>query len=367
MKAGPVVFSTLAVLAAAVGFYALGPWSDDGAGSAQPVRAERVVSVEVETAKLDTVRDRVTAVGTTRAIQAVDIVPLVSGRVEEIAFEPGERVTAGKMLVRLNDATARAQEQEASAELEKAKLTYDRAQSLMRTSASISQATVDEHRAAYLVAKARHEAAVDALAERSIDAPFAGTVGLKDVDIGDRVSEGTLLTTLDDLSTIEIEFSVPELYYGAIKRGMSVSVRTLAFGRQRFRGSISQIDTRIDPVTRSFRIIADVPNESQEIPAGMFMNVRVTLNEREAIVISQDALVARGEETFVYIVKNGIARERPVELGIRRRLTVEIADGLEAGDEVVVKGIQNLRDGAAVRVVTSAPDDQATPASAGGS
>ncbi|MEM9684666.1 MAG: efflux RND transporter periplasmic adaptor subunit, partial [Pseudomonadota bacterium] len=215
--------------------------------------------------------------------------------------------------------------------------------------------------------KARHEAAVDALAERTIDAPFAGTVGLKDVDVGDRVSEGTLLTTLDDLSTVEIEFSVPELYYGAIERGMNVSIRTLAFGRKRFRGSISQIDTRIDPVTRSFRIIADVPNEAQEIPAGMFMNVSVTLNEREAIVISQDALVARGEESFVYVVRDGVARERLVELGLRRRLTVEIADGLEAGDEVVVKGIQNLRDGAAVRVVTSAPDDQAKPAGASGS
>ncbi len=355
------VFLLIAALAGAAGLYAVNTLVGEDAA---PARAARAVLVEVDTVKLGTVRDRIAAVGTTQAIRAVNVVPLVAGQVEEVNFIPGEKVKAKTALVRLNDAAASAQEQETRAEMERAKFDNDRAQQLLDSRAG-SKANADEKQAAYLIAKARHEAAVDALDERTIDAPFDGTVGFKNVDVGDYVSAGTVLTTLDDLSIIEIEFSVPEIYYGSVKEGMEVTARTLAFGNTRFRGKISQIDTRIDTVSRSFRIKAEIPNEKSEIPTGMFMNVRVTLEEREAIKIPQEALVFQGEETLVYLDTDNVALQRTVTLGSRQRNTVEVTEGLSVGDKVVVKGIQDLRDGAPIRVVTDAPDDAPAPAPTG--
>lgn len=348
------VFFLIAALAGAAGLYAINTLVGKDVA---PARAARTVLVEVDTVKLGTVRDRIAAVGTTQAIRAVNIVPLVSGRVEEVNFIPGEKVKANAPLVRLNDAVASAQEQETRAEMDRAKFDNDRAKALLNSRGAITKATAEEREAAYLIAKARHEAAVDALDERTVDAPFDGTVGFRNVDVGDYVSAGTVLTTLDDLSVIEVEFSVPEIYYGSVKQGMEVTARTLAFGNTRFRGTISQIDTRIDAVSRSFRIKAEIPNENAEIPTGMFMNVRVTLEQREAIKIPQEALVFQGEETLVYVDKDNVALQRPVTLGSRQRNTVEVTEGLSVGDKVIVKGIQNLRDGAPIRVVTDAPDD----------
>ena len=352
-----------AAIAGAAVLYIFSSFVDEDAAKGG---AARTVLVEVDTVKKGTVRDRIEAVGTTLAIKAVNIVPLVSGRVEEINFIPGEKVKAKTALVRLNNAVASAQEQEARAELDRAKFDNDRAQALLNSRAAVSKATAEEREAAYLIAKAKHEAAVDALDERTVDAPFDGTVGFKNIDVGDYVEAGTVLTTLDDLSTIEIEFAVPEIYYGSIKEGMEVSAKTLAFGDKLFRGSISQIDTRIDTVSRSFRIKAEVPNENSEIPAGMFMNVRVTLDQREAITIPQEALVFQGEQTLVYLDEDNVALQRPVTLGLRQGETVEVADGLSVGDRVIVKGIQNLRDGVPIKVVTNAPDDQPAPAAQAG-
>ena len=323
----------------------------------------RRVLVEIETVKMGTLRDRVQAVGTTRAAKAVNIVPLVSGRVEEINFVPGQKVKAKRPLVRLNDAAAQAHEQESRAELDRAQFDNERAQTLLKSGSVVSQATAEEKEAAYLIAKAKHQAAVDALDERTVDAPFDGTVGFRKVDVGAYVDVGTVLTTLDDLSTIEIEFSVPEIYYGSLKQGMAVNVRTLAFGNKRFHGSISQIDTRIDPVSRSFRVKAVVPNDAEEIPAGMFMNVFVVLDQREAIVIPQDAIVYQGEQTLVYLAHDGVAQQREITLGLRRRQTVEVVDGLSVGDKIIVKGLQSLRDGVPITIV--APTDEKPPLSVG--
>ena len=353
-----IAIISAAIIVLAVGAYFIF-WPDGGdASSGGSGGAARQVLVEVDTVKMGTVRDRVQAVGTTRAAKAVNIVPLVSGRVEEIFFKPGERVKTGAPLVRLNDAAAKAQEQETRAELDRAKFDSERAQKLLKSGGAVSQSVAEEREAAYLVAKARHEAAVDALDERTVDAPFDGTVGIQNVDVGAFVTEGTVLTTLDDLSTMEIEFSVPEIYYGSIKPGMDVGVKTLAFGNKRFKGSISQIDTRIDPVSRSFLIKAELPNEGEEIPAGMFMNVRVVLDRRDAIVIPQEALVFQGEETLVYLAEDGVAKQHAVTLGLRQRQRVEVADGLSVGDQVIVKGLQSLRDGAPIKVVTADPQEQ---------
>jgi membrane fusion protein (multidrug efflux system) len=321
----------------------------DGEAEAAVGRGPDAVPVEIAAAEADTLRERIEAVGTTLARQAVDIVSLSSGRIAEIAFSPGERVEAGEVLVRLDDEAERAGVAEAEAALREAELALERAKKL-RTNNTVAQATVDELQAAYLGASARVDAARKRLADRTVKAPFTGVAGIRRVDLGARVDDDTVLTTFDDLAEIEIEFSVPEMFFGQIRPGQPVSATSTAFPGRAFSGRIATIDTRIGQISRAFRVRAVLPNPDLVLPAGMFMHVEVVLEERPAVLIPEEAVVAEGDRTFVFTVQDDKAERRPVRLGQRQAGTVEVLDGIVAGEPVVRTGVQRLRDGAAVSV-----------------
>ena len=275
---------------------------------------------------------------------------LSSGRVAEIAFRPGERVEAGAVLIRLDDQAEQAAVAEARAMLREAELALDRARKL-RTNNTVAQATVDELEAAYLGADARLDAAQKQLTDRTVRAPFAGVVGIRGIDIGARVDDETLLTTLDDLAEIEIEFSVPEIFFGRVREDQLVQATSTAFPGETFAGTIATIDSRIGQVSRAFRVRAVLPNPELELPAGMFMHVSVVLEERPAVLIPEQAVLAEGGSTYAFIVADGRAERRKVRLGQREAGTVEVLDGLAAYELVVRAGLQRLRDGAVVQVL----------------
>jgi membrane fusion protein (multidrug efflux system) len=338
----------------------------EGEAAAAVRRASRAIPVEVSQAEAGRMRERIEAVGSTLARQAVDIVPLSSGRVAEIAFAPGERVEQGAVLVRLDDQAEQAAVAEAAANLREAELALQRAQKL-RTNNTVAQATVDELEAAYLGAKARLDAAQKRLTDRTVRAPFAGVVGIRRVDIGARVDDNTVLTTLDDLAEIEIEFSVPEIFFGRVRQGQPIQATTTAYPGRTFSGKIATIDSRIEQVSRAFRVRAVLPNPDLKLPAGMFMHVTVVLEERPAVLIPEQAVLAEGDSTFVYAVQDGRAQRREVRLGQREAGTVEVLDGVAAGETVVRAGLQRLRDGAEVSLPEapepedSAPQEQKSP------
>jgi membrane fusion protein, multidrug efflux system len=334
----------------------------DGEAEAAVRRGARAIPVEVVPAELGTIRERIEAVGSTLARQAVDIVPLDSGRVAEIAFTPGEHVEAGAVLVRLDDRAERAAVAEAQAMLREAELALDRARRL-RSNNTVAQATVDELEAAYLGAEARLDAAQKQLADRTVQAPFAGVVGIRGVDIGARVDDATVLTTLDDLAEIMIEFSVPEIFFGRVRQDQLVHATSTAFPDRTFTGSIATIDSRIGQVSRAFRVRAALPNPALELPAGMFMHVSVVLEERPAVLVPEQAVLAEGGSTYVFTVSDGRALRREVRLGQREAGTVEVLDGVAAYEMVVRAGLQRLRDGAEVEVLND-PDLQAGRAEA---
>jgi membrane fusion protein, multidrug efflux system len=331
----------------------------DGEAAAAVRRGASAVPVEVTPAELGTIRERIEAVGSTLARQAVDIVPLSSGRVVEIAFRPSERVEAGAVLVRLDDLAERAAVAEARAMLREAELALDRARRL-RTNNTVAQATVDELEAAYLGADARLDGAQKQLADRTVQAPFAGVVGIRGVDIGARVDDASVLTTLDDLAEIEIEFSVPEIFFGRVRREQLVQATSTAFPGETFAGRIATIDSRIGQVSRAFRVRAVLPNPELELPAGMFMHVSVVLEERPAVLIPEQAVLAEGGSTYAFTVADGRALRRKIRLGQREAGTVEVLDGLAAYELVVRTGLQRLRDGAVVQVLNESTV-QATP------
>jgi membrane fusion protein, multidrug efflux system len=279
----------------------------------------------------------------------VDIVSLTSGRVMEINFAPGQLVEAGTVLVRLDDAFEQAAVAEAEAELREAELALERARQL-RANNTIAQATVDEREAEYRSARARLDRAENQLAERTVRAPFAGVVGMKRIDVGARVDDSTILTTLDDLSEIEVEFSVPEVFFGRVRPGQEVSARSSAFAGQTFTGEIATIDTRIGQVSRAFRVRAVLPNPDFVLPAGMFVHVEVVLSERETVLIPEEAVLAEGGRSFVFAIEDGRAVRRAVQLGQRETGRVEVVDGIAAGEVVARGGLQRLRDGAVVEI-----------------
>jgi membrane fusion protein (multidrug efflux system) len=311
-------------------------------------RKKRAVGVELVAAKLGPVRDRVEAVGSTLARQAINVVALVPGRIVEIAFEPGQQVRAGDILVRLDADAERAALDETAAALQEVKRALERSRKLKR-SGNATQATIDKLEAGALAAQARLAIMKSRLADRTVRAPFDGVVGLQRVHLGARIDAETVLTTLDDLSQIEIDFSISEIHFNRIRIGQAVMATTTVFKDRSFQGRVGVIDTRIQEVSRAFHVRAILPNPGGTLPAGMFMHVSVLISEEQAVQIPEEAVITEGDKTFVFTIDNGRAKRRDVTLGHRNDGRVAVLKGLADGEAVVRTGHQRLRDGSMVR------------------
>jgi membrane fusion protein, multidrug efflux system len=352
------VISAAMVLLAAAGGYAA--YDQLNANRPQPEargegRSAPAIAVETAEAEPREVTSSLEAVGTSLARQSIEVVALASGRVSEIGFEPGQRVAAGDVLLKLDDEIERADLAQAEASLREAALSLERAETL-RGQNAVSQSALDEAQTRRATAEANLDRAKRRLADRTVRAPFDGIVGLRRVDAGARVSDTTVITTLDDLSEIEIEFSVSETLYGRIALGQTVVATAAAYPERRFEGAVSSIDSRIDPAGRSFKVRASLPNEDLALPAGMYMHVTLNLESRMAVVVPETAIVPVGGKSYVYVINNGLAELREVAVGDRQPGTVEVSTGLEVGDVVVVSGTQRLRNGAPVNVVARVGD-----------
>jgi membrane fusion protein (multidrug efflux system) len=338
----------LALLAAAGG----GGWLWLGAGGPAAVERgnePRPVLVRVAEARLGRIEEAIEAVATTRAVHAIEVVPTVAGRVATIEFEPGQTVRAGDTLVTLDSEAERAAVAEAEAMLADARGQFERAEALARTR-SMAAARVDELRAAYLAAEARLEVARKRLADRRIVAAFDGIVGLREVSVGARVDDGSVITTLDAVETLELEFAVPEQFYGRLGPDTRVLARAGAYPGRLFEGRVSGIDSRVDPVSRAFRVRAALPNPDRALPSGLFMVVEILLAEREVVLVPEEAVIVQGRSSFTYRIAEGRASRVELRLGQRRKGEVEVVEGIAAGDLVAVTGLQRLRDGARVEI-----------------
>ncbi len=357
-----ILLTCLLLAAVGGGWWA---WNEYGPGGTEAAsggpRGGGATAVMVGAPEQRTLLERVEAVGTTRARQAVEIVPLDEGQLVEILFAPGDNVEAGALLARLDADIQRADVEEARALLKEKDLALERARTL-RSTAAIPQATIEQLEAERAAAVARLERAERRLADRDVKAPFSGMVGLRRMDVGARVTESTVLTTLDDLSEIEIAFQLPERLFGRVRAGQAVSSRAAAFGPDVFVGRIATIDSRIDATARSFQVRAILPNPDLALPAGMFMHLDVVLEERTALVVPEGAVVTEGDTAHVFTVEDGRASRRVVRLGHRELGVVEVLDGLDGGETIVVQGVTRVRDGVPVQPL-EAPDD-GTPSAA---
>ncbi|MBV0934682.1 efflux RND transporter periplasmic adaptor subunit [Marinobacterium weihaiense] len=319
-------------------------------GDAQ-TRAPRVQSVHVVMPEHQAVEDRIRAVGTLRAREAITVSSEVSGRVVTLAFRTGQEVSRGDLLVQLDDRQARADLQVAEARLDDARRQLRRAQQL-RGSNSIAQSRVDELRTAVDVAVAERNAAAVRLDNHRIEAPFAGVVGLRELSAGAYVESGDTLTTLDAVDPMELRFAIPERYLGQLKPGLSLQADSAAWPDRSFIGTLSELDTRVDPLSRSLKVKALIDNPQRLLRSGQFMSVQLVLRAREALVVPEQAVLLRGDEQYLFVVGDeGKAQRRRVALGARKPGWVEIRSGLTADEQVIVTAQDRLSSGDALRIL----------------
>lgn len=314
-----------------------------------------VVSVEAAPATLRQIDTIVEAVGTTRAVRSVEITPLSSGRVVEVGFKAGQKVENGAVLLRLDSEIQRADLAEAEAKLKEATSALKRSTILKRSSA-VSEAALDRLVAQAGIAKATRDRADKQLRDRVIRAPFAGHIGFSVVEPGARVNEDDVIAILDDLSAVEVEFSVPEGLFGKLKTGDAVQAIAAPFPDRVFKGTIAAVDTRIDRISRSFKVRGLIANDDQALPAGMFVHVSIVLDGSDALSIPEEAVVVDGSRAFVFALaktddpKVQRVQRRLISTGRRSFGYVEITEGVVLDETVVIRGVQKVRDGALVRV-----------------
>jgi membrane fusion protein (multidrug efflux system) len=327
-----------------------------GLEAAAPTQQQRgpgggAVGVIISPVRTATVVDRAESVGTVRARDAVAITAKVTGIVQSIRFQEGQPVREGELLVDLDAAALRAELDQARALFDDARSQLVRGRGL-QAGQTIAAQRLETLEALTRQAEGRVRQAEARLQELRVLAPFSGRVGLRQVSVGALVQPGTVVTTLDDISRVRVEFSVPELFVARVRVGSPVVARSGAFGDRRFEGRVAVVDTRIDTATRTIRVISEFDNADEALKPGLFMTVDIELERRDgALLIAEEALDPIGDRNFVYVVRENRARRVEVRLGQRMPGEVEVLSGVSAGDQVVVQGIQRLRNDAPVRVV----------------
>ncbi len=330
------------------------------AASAGPSMAVPVVVAE---AKAKPVSESLTLVGTIAANEFVEIKSETDGVVQEVGFEEGQRVEKGQLLLRLDDTKLAATLAEADANLRLSTLTFERAKQLYQDKL-VSQQEHDQAAATF----DRTRASVDLMKRQLMDArvvaPFAGTVGARQISPGQVISKATWLTILVDLDPVKVDFYVPERFLSQVQTGQRIEITVAAYPGRKFGGDVYFVAPQLDEATRRAQMKARIANPEGFLKPGMFANLELTLELRpNAIVIPEIALLWDGDVARVFVVKADETVDlRKVELGVRSPGEVEITRGLQAGERVVTEGLQKVVPGGPVRVSAPAATNAAGPA-----
>ncbi|HEY8123374.1 MAG TPA: efflux RND transporter periplasmic adaptor subunit [Myxococcota bacterium] len=303
--------------------------------------------VQVMRAEPRTLPRTVTAVGSLESPQMTTVASEIDGRVESLALPEGQQVLAGTVLARLDTKTAAAALAVAQARLQNAGDRFARLEPL-RAQGVASQQAVDDARSEFDAATGAHDELATRLAKHTIRAPFGGTVGLKQVNVGQFVKAGDPIVEITPAHALELHFAVPQQHVAALAVGQRVEGMV---GRCeiRFEGAVTAVDPRVDPRTRMVGLRAGVTKSSGELVPGMAVRVRLIVAElANAIVLPQEAIVRQGSKHIVYTLNaKNEAEPREVALGEFFVDGVHVTSGIAAGETIVVAGQQKLRPGAA--------------------
>ena len=338
-------------------------WSQNKSQPVAPMPTGTAASAKppaVDVAKVEVMRltDDTQAVGSLRSRQGVVLRPEISGRITQLNFKDGDRVRKGQVLVQLDDQLPLAQVQQSRAELSIAVANHVRNKDLVAQN-FISQRSVEESAAALEVAQAKLALSTATAARLKILAPFDGMTGIRVVNVGDYLKDGADIVNVEDIDAVFVDFRLPERFQSKVKKGQTASVNLDALPGQKFIALIQAVDPLIDANGRSVGVRGCIDNRQLLLRPGMFARVTSVFGERDnAKVIPEEAIVPLGGKAYVIRLKPGATSEArvservEVKLGIRRPGKVEILDGLDAGDTVIIAGQQRIqRDGTEVKVL----------------
>ena len=352
----PLVFACLSFVVLA------GCGSDKSAAGPGARAMDRPIPVTAEVIQPRDFSDNLRALGTVQAREAVTITAKVSETVQQVHFDSGDMVSRGATLVTLSGQQQQAALSEAQAAANEATRLYKR-QSDLAAQQLIARASLDAQRATRDAATARVAQIRAQLGDRVIRAPFAGVLGIRKVSPGALVTPGTAIATLDDIARVYVDFPLPESELANAGVGQRVSGSSASWPGRSFDGTVSVIDSRIDPASRALTVRADFPNPDQALRPGMLVEISVHRAERHALLVPEIAVVQVGGKTFVWRVDaQAKVAQADVTIGARHDGMAEIVSGLAAGDRIVVEGTGKLRPGATVQDTDGAAKSALTPA-----
>lgn len=317
-----------------------------GGGGRGQVSGGGVVTSPVTTA---TINDRLQAIGTGRAAETVAVTPFASGRLTELLVRSGSTVEAGDIIARLDSQAETIAAERARFALEDAQARLERINQL-RSSNTASQVQVTEAQLGVENARLELADAELSLDRRQIEAPIAGVVGILPVSVGNYVTNATEIASIDDRSSILIDFWAPERYAGAIEVGATIEASLIARPNETFRGQVSAIDNRVDADSRTLRVEATIENPSDALRAGMSFQVRMSFPGETYPAVDPLSVQWGTDGAFVWAVEGGVARRVPVRVVQRNTDSILIAAEVEPGMQIVSEGIHLVREGGDVRI-----------------
>jgi membrane fusion protein (multidrug efflux system) len=349
-RRGPVIAAILVVILAVGAFVAPrvfggGPDQEQPGEGAPPGGGMPPMPVDVDTARTGEVVDAVRATGRIEAVQAVELRPDEQGRVVELLFREGQAVAEGTPLVKIDDALLKAQAVRAVAERDLANQQRERMRRLRADNAA-SPADLERVEAAARSAEAALAVLELQIERTTVKAPFAGTVGQRLVSTGDYVTPATPLLTLQTTNPQRAVIEVPERYAADLRRGQEIEFTVAAHPGRAFTAEVEFIDPVVQAESRTILVKARAPNRDQALKSGMFIEARLAVTTRSgAIVVPEDAVQPLRTANVAWAVVDGKASRRIVQLGTRSAGKVEILSGIEAGELVVVGGLERMADG----------------------
>ncbi len=318
-------------------------------------REKQAPLVKAEAARTMRFVDRIEAVGTAVANEQVILSAPVTERIVRLNFDDGGFVRRGQVVAVLQQAQQTAELREIQARAREAQQQLARVEQL-KNRGFATRADYDSRVAAAAAARAQAQGTQAEIGERVIRAPFSGWVSLRNISVGAIASQGTEIATISDISTIKLDFTVPETMLAAIRPGLTIEARSAAYPDRPFHGTIHTVDTVVDPNTRAVTIRARLPNPDRLLRPGMMLNVGIENAPRMAVSVPELAVIGEGDARFVYVLDNdGRARRTPVRTGMRMAGRIEIVGGLAPGRRVVTEGVVKVADGMQVRVAGGRP------------
>jgi membrane fusion protein (multidrug efflux system) len=323
----------------------------------QQVRQANATLVKVHRTAEEEFEVIVEALGTGRANESVLITTQTSDIVYKINFDDGDRVKAGQILLTLIDLEEKARLAALDVDLQEANRQLNRVTNLAKNNVA-SEQLLDEQQAEVNALIAEMNVLKTQMRALEVRAPFDGLLGLRQVSVGALVRPGDAITTLDDLSIIKVDFNIAEVHLPSVAINQKIRATSIAYPDETFEGKIVSIGSRVDPATRAIQIRANINNQDFKLRPGMLLQINLQKKLLTTLVLPEASLVPVEDNHFVFVVNDGVATRKQVQIGLRKPGIVQIVSGLEKGELVVIEGALKLRNGSKVKVLNADEIDE---------